>query len=121
MPGGDRRRRLLRLHLGLALAILLCGSGFGVELWRALGGNTLSWAYTVEWPFLLGYGVYMWRKLVAEEKGLPAPGRARGPGRRSRGDARAEGRQQEEDRARAEWNRYLAALHAAEGHDAERP
>jgi len=34
------------------------------QLERALGGNTLSWAYTFEWPLFAGYAVYVWWQLV---------------------------------------------------------
>jgi hypothetical protein len=34
---------------------------------RALSGNTLSWAYTFEWPVFAGYAVYMWWKLVHDQ------------------------------------------------------
>jgi hypothetical protein len=34
------------------------------QLARALGGNTLSWAYTFEWPLFAGYAVYVWWQLV---------------------------------------------------------
>lgn len=101
------------------LAVLLCGSGFGVELWRALGGNTLSWAYTVEWPLLLGYGVYMWRRLVAEAKGSPSVAHATDSPRRARAEARRDRRAATEDAAREEYNAYLARVHGARG--AERP
>ena len=37
---------------------------------RALGGNTLSWAYTFEWPIFGAYAVFMWWKLLHE----PDPG-----------------------------------------------
>jgi len=38
------------------------------QLHRALAGNHLSWAYTVEWPFFSIYAVYMWWKLVHESR-----------------------------------------------------
>jgi hypothetical protein len=56
----------LRIHLGLALAQLLCWGAFIVELRRALSGNRLSWAYTVEWPILAAYSVYVWQRLRHE-------------------------------------------------------
>ncbi len=34
---------------------------------RAESGNTLSYAYAFEWPFLAGYAVYMWWQLVQDE------------------------------------------------------
>jgi hypothetical protein len=102
MPGAPSRQRLLRLHAGLAAAAVICISAFAFEVHRALGGNTLSWAYVVEWPVLLGYGVYMWQRLVREERtGTAAPPR----------------RDPEDPTEAAElaaWNRYLAELHAAD-------
>ena len=37
------------------------------QLGRALGGNTLSWAYTFEWPLFAGYACYMWWQLIHDE------------------------------------------------------
>ncbi|HEV3328851.1 MAG TPA: hypothetical protein VGZ33_05590 [Acidimicrobiales bacterium] len=102
MPRAPSRQRLLRLHAGLAAAVVICVSAFAFEVLRALGGNTLSWAYVVEWPVLLGYGIYMWQRLVREERtGVVAPARR--------------DRQDPDDAAALEaWNRYLAELHAAD-------
>jgi hypothetical protein len=109
MPSAASRRRLARLHAGLAAAIVLCTTAFVVELLRALGGNTLSWAYVFEWPILLGYGTYMWWRLVREER--------RGPG----GGGLVAVADEEADAELAAWNRYLAALHAADVAAAGRP
>lgn len=113
MPDAASRRRLARLHAGLVAATVLCTTAFVVELLRALGGNTLSWAYVFEWPILLGYGIYMWSRLVREERGgsdlqavVAAPA------------------VDEDDAALAAWNRYLAELHAADSasaHERRRP
>lgn len=101
MPSAVSRRRIARLHAGLVVAAVVCTGAFVVEILRALGGNTLSWAYVFEWPILLGYGVHMWRRLVREEReGPTAPAPVAS-------DA-------EEDAALAAWNRYLADLHAAD-------
>jgi aminoglycoside phosphotransferase (APT) family kinase protein len=102
MPTVASRRRLARLHAGLVVAIVLCTTAFTFEVLRALGGNTLSWAYVFEWPILLGYGVYMWWRLVREERhGTAATTSvvAMGGG---------------DDAALEAWNRYLAELHAAD-------
>jgi aminoglycoside phosphotransferase (APT) family kinase protein len=95
-------RRIAWLHVGLAIAVIVCSTAFAVEVLRALGGNALSWAYVFEWPILLAYGVYMWQRLVREERGtsglaVPLPV----------GDA-------DQDAALEAWNRYLAELHAAD-------
>ena len=80
--------------------MVLCGTAFAVELWRALGGNTLSWAYVFEWPLLLAYAIYMWRRLLLDESG-------EGPARLAESTV-------EETRALEAWNEHLARLHAAD-------
>jgi hypothetical protein len=103
MPPVASKGRLLRLHAGLVAAVVICTSAFVFEVLRAVGGNTLSWAYVVEWPILLAYGIYMWQRLVREERtGTPARARRE--------------RESIDDAADLEaWNHYLAELHAAEG------
>jgi hypothetical protein len=63
----DNTKGMFRINLGLFLAELICIPAFIFEVRRALGGNTLSWAYVFEWPLLAGYAVYMWHKLRQEE------------------------------------------------------
>lgn len=61
-------RRSLLLHLTVAVVV----PGFLALAWwqlnRAEGGNELSWAYTFEWPFFAGYAVFIWWKLVHDQK-----------------------------------------------------
>lgn len=93
-----RRTWLSSRALGLHATIVAVVPGFlwlgWWQLHRALAGNGLSWAYTVEWPFFCVYAVFMWWKLVhdiAEDRaglaaraatasddvaGTPAPDRA---------------------------------------------
>lgn len=56
--------RCIALHV--TLLVLLPAFAFLTkwQLSRALGGNTLSWAYTFEWPLFAGYAVYVWWSLV---------------------------------------------------------
>ena len=90
-------KNTFRIHLGLFLAELICIPAFVFELSRALDGNTLSWAYVVEWPLLGGYAIYMWRKMLREEKGL---------------DVRsAPTQEQQDDPELKAWNDYLASVH----------
>jgi hypothetical protein len=37
------------------------------QLERALAGNTLSWAYTFEWPLFAGYAIYVWWQLIHDQ------------------------------------------------------
>lgn len=85
-----------RIHLGLVLAELICIPAFVIETKRALGGNTLSWAYVFEWPILGTYAVYVWRKLLREEHGVVKTSPASEP---------------EHDRQLEEWNAYLDKVH----------
>jgi hypothetical protein len=90
----------MRIHFGLALCETICISAFIIEVLRALGGNTLSWAYVFEWPLFGGYGIYMWHQLLAQERGTE-------PVRRARADADTS----VTDERMASWNEYLRQVH----------
>jgi hypothetical protein len=81
------------------------------QLHRALSGNALSWAYTVEWPFFAGYGVYMWWRILHEQPAGPARAGDREEALRSGPEPFED---EEEDEELAAYNRYLAELHAAD-------
>ena len=67
-------KKILVIHFGLLLAEALCVSAFLLEVSRALSGNLLSWAYVVEWPIFALYAVYVWHKLLREDRyGVPPP------------------------------------------------
>jgi hypothetical protein len=101
---------------------------------RALSGNTLSWAYTFEWPVFAGYALYMWWKLLHDEDtgghlaALPAHGAATEPvGTAAPSDqlgghdadpsvvhlAPGVSLEDDEDVELAAYNDYLAALSAS--------
>ncbi len=100
------RAERLRIHLGLLLATAICMPAFFFELWRALGGNSLSWAYVFEWPALQGYAVYMWRKLLRGDNELTTST-----------NVLDDKTQRELD----EWNAYLAKVHGREPLDVANP
>jgi hypothetical protein len=106
-------RRAVFLHLTALIVVPGCLALGWWQLQRALSGNDLSWAYTFEWPFFAGYGVYMWWRVVHEQ---PVPDRAEGLGGTealSTG-APGDGYDEEEDEELASYNRYLAELNAAD-------
>lgn len=107
--------KVWRTHLALAVGLALCAVAFWFELHRALGGNELSWAYVFEWPLFIGYGIYMWRRLVVDEQrrasGLAPAVRARRAPRRASAVARVERRAAQESAALDAWNAYLAETH----------
>jgi len=93
---------------------------------RALGGNTLSWAYAFEWPLLAGYGVYLWWDLVHDRREAPpellAAKAERDPIAEREEAAERARRAAEDDEADPEmaaYNRYLAEL-AASDHERRR-
>jgi len=85
-----------RIHLGLVLAQIICWSAFIFEIKRAIAGNTLSWAYVFEWPILGLYAIYMWKRLLREERGETSRAPAEPVGPDPQLDA---------------WNEYLASVH----------
>jgi len=61
------RPRWLAWH---AVAVLATAGMLWLGAWqlhRALSGNTLSWAYTFEWPLFAIFGVYFWVKSLRDE------------------------------------------------------
>jgi hypothetical protein len=49
------------------------------QLHRAIAGNSLSWAYTFEWPLFAIMGAFFWGKTIRDEFHLrkgPGPGAA---------------------------------------------
>jgi hypothetical protein len=61
-------RDAVKLHLTLAGGLALCIAAFYFELLRALGGNSLSWAYVFEWPILAVFAVYMWWTMLHQNR-----------------------------------------------------
>ncbi len=91
-----------RIHLGLVIAESICIPAGIFELSRALHGNLLSWAYVIEWPGLAIYAVFMWSKMLKEE---------RGEDERSQAEPERIERQQSDDPELKAWNDYLASVH----------
>jgi hypothetical protein len=111
------------------VALALVGGFLALGWWqvdRAAGGNTLSWAYAVEWPVFAGFVVFLWfrearQALTGDAShtggGRPEPEPATPPGIRrpvrtarpvtSPGGA--------DDPELAAYNRYLSWLNANPG------
>jgi hypothetical protein len=122
-----RRHGNLFTHLTAAVVVPGCLALCWWQVTRALGGNTLSWAYVFEWPIFAGYAVFMWWKLIHDRpparSGRADPVSAAGYGD---GEPRVDGgtrptvrssKDVAEDEAMASYNRYLAALHASDESD----
>jgi hypothetical protein len=99
-------RRSVLLHAMALLVVAACLALGWWQLERALSGNTLSWVYTFEWPFFAGYAIYMWWKLLHEGT----------EGRKvaTHDHAITEDSASDDEEKLAEYNRYLADLHASD-------
>jgi DNA-binding transcriptional regulator of glucitol operon len=107
-------RRAIKLHV---VILIVVPAFLALCLWqisRALGGNTLSWAYVFEWPLFACYAVYMWWRFVHEAAEDPAPPQAARaePGDTTVATAAPEetAQEREEDKEMAAYNDYLAQL-----------
>jgi hypothetical protein len=136
--------RWLSWHL---FAVAAVAGMIWLGLWqfqRALAGNSLSWAYTFEWPIFAIFGVVFWVKTIrdelhparqgggqAEEVALPADTRlsgstgpsgsagSAGSGEAESGQAAGQLSANDEpaDQELAEYNAYLAKLSSqVQGH-----
>jgi hypothetical protein len=70
--------RCLALHATLLVVLPAFAFLTAWQLGRALGGNTLSWAYTFEWPLFAGYAIYVWWQLVQDSANPASRGSGRG-------------------------------------------
>lgn len=103
--------RALKLHAVILVVVPGCLALCVWQIDRALGGNSLSWAYVFEWPLFAAYAIYMWWRFVhekpeladatASENGHAAP--------QAPADPRSEKSAQEEAELAA-YNDYLARL-----------
>ena len=124
-----RRIWLTRRAVGLHATLLVVVPAFVALFWwqvqRVREGNTLSWAYVFEWPFFIGYAIYLWWRLVHEQPDLNESARVTDftgeddhrPSEAVRGAPPSGDGEDGDDAELAAYNRYLAELAA---HDAER-
>ena len=106
----EKTKRILGIHAGLVFAELVCVSAFALEIGRALSGNTLSWAYVFEWPVFAAYAIYVWHRLLKEERAPIEPD-----------DATPNETNEPDDPALNAYNSYLNKMHAAPSDDTQPP
>jgi hypothetical protein len=119
--------RWLSWHLFAVVAVVgMCWLG-DWQFRRAMAGNTLSWAYTFEWPIFAIFGVVFWVKTVRDElhpaagagkqaaevalpEGTAPPAGTLTAASPSRGPDPGSEREEPADVELAEYNAYLARL-----------
>jgi len=109
----DERVWLSRRALKLHAVILIVVPGFTAlcvwQITRALGGNSLSWAYVFEWPLFAAYAVYMWWRIL-HEKPDPLPTTAENGQAPTTAPTRPADEEAPEDAELTAYNEYLARL-----------
>jgi hypothetical protein len=110
-------RRAVKLHV---VILIVVPAFLALCLWqisRALGGNSLSWAYVFEWPLFAAYAIYMWWRFVHEAApdGSPGDTAAADPGGQdapapAAAPAPETPEELKEDAEMAAYNDYLAQL-----------
>jgi len=114
------RPRWLVRHGAVIALVVLFGALARWQYARALGGNTLSWGYALQWPLFAGFVVAVWVRAVRDELragGQPAAPR-QPPIRRQTPEAAhgadgaggVDGPDGADDPDLAAYNRYLAWL-----------
>ena len=114
------RRLLSPRWLGLhALALVLIAGCLALGYWqltRATGGNTLSWAYAIEWPVFAAFVGWMWvrgmRDYLSQERGEDPYAERRPPPIKAVREKPAVLERADEDPELAAYNKYLAWLAA---------
>jgi hypothetical protein len=120
-------RRLLtpKWLLGHALVWTAVAAFLALGWWqagRAAEGNTLSWAYTFEWPLFAVFVLVMWvREMRITLRGSASAGESGGESGARRPEARRREpvitrREANLDDGDPEYNRYLARLNEQEPH-----
>ena len=103
----------VKLHVVAVLAVAGTLALGWWQLQRALAGNSLSWAYTVEWPLFALYTVYMWWRLLHEQPEFAdTKSTRRREARAARKQAEADARAVAEEAELAAYNEYLDRLSA---------
>ena len=116
------RPKWLGWHALMVLTVLGMLALGDWQFHRAESGNSLSWAYTFEWPIFAIFVIVFWAKTIKDEFRPPAQAESlddvalpagRGGAVPAPGDAAAAGAAEEaDDEELAAYNAYLARLTA---------
>jgi hypothetical protein len=118
VPAKSRRfsRTNLRLHGLLIVGVSICAAAGWFELNRARAGHEVAWVYTIEWPIFGIYGVYIWWRLLRDQRAADGAERSAGwqsdpAGTETTGPSEAAQRTLGDDPELVAWQEYLTRLH----------
>lgn len=113
------RPKWLGWHALMVLTVLGMLALGNWQFRRAEAGNSLSWAYTFEWPIFAGFVIVFWVKTIKDEFRPPAQADRlddvtlpAGTGVLAAGAGEAGAAEDEDDDELAAYNAYLARLTA---------
>jgi DNA-binding transcriptional regulator of glucitol operon len=101
--------RALKLHAVILVVVPAFMALCVWQIYRAVDGNSLSWAYVFEWPLFAAYAVYMWWRILHETPDA-APDAAAENGHVAAVPAPPDAPEAQEDAELAAYNEYLARL-----------
>ncbi len=105
--------RAIGLHLVLTAIVTGCAVAGLWQFRRATGGNTLSWAYTFEWPaFAIVAGIGWWQMVHDSSEERQARRQIHARARAARPEPTITRHVEEESDELREYNDYLASLAA---------
>jgi hypothetical protein len=105
--------RALKLHAVILVVVPAFMALCVWQIYRAVGGNGLSWAYVFEWPLFAAYAIYMWWRFVHEKPEEPTEHSVAENGHASAAplqEGPAEANAAQEEAELAAYNEYLARL-----------
>lgn len=105
----SRVRDFWQLDVPLALVLIICTVITVIEVRRATEGVWRAWVYSVEWPMIGLFSIWMWYRFRTE--GNPVKGMARRWQQRVE-RYEAESRAGAEDPELAAWREYQRGLQA---------
>ena len=115
----SRVRDFWTLDVPLAIALIVCVTATVIELRRATDGNWRAWVYSVEWPMIGAFCVWMWIRF--RRQGASVSGSVSGMAQRWRERAESyanEDRQESEsaptDPDLAAWQEYQRGVRNGE-------
>ena len=116
----SRVRDFWTLDVPLVIALIICTTATVVELRRATEGNWRAWVYSVEWPMIGAFCVWMWIRF--RRQGASVSGSVSGMAQRWRDRAESyadEDRQgsapEPVDPDLAAWQEYQRGVRNADG------